>query len=67
MDSEIIKNILLAEDDPLDVELTLAALQETDLANKVLLTRLRRERRCGNWPKPRLHQDQLCRRIGPCR
>jgi CheY-like chemotaxis protein len=37
MDTEIrnIKNILLAEDDPLDVELTLAALGEHHLANKV--------------------------------
>jgi CheY-like chemotaxis protein len=30
-----IKNILLAEDDPRDVELTLAALEENHLANKV--------------------------------
>ena len=30
-----IKNILLAEDDPRDVELTLAALEEDDLANRV--------------------------------
>ncbi len=29
------KNILLAEDDPGDVELTLAALEENHLANKV--------------------------------
>ena len=37
MDSAIIevKNILLAEDDPGDVELTLAALEENHLANKV--------------------------------
>jgi len=37
MDSETvpIKNILLAEDDPRDVELTLAALEENHLANKV--------------------------------
>jgi CheY-like chemotaxis protein len=37
MDSELIniKNILLAEDDPRDVELTLAALEESNLANKV--------------------------------
>ena len=31
-----IKNILLVEDDPLDVELTLAALGEQNLANKVV-------------------------------
>jgi CheY-like chemotaxis protein len=37
MDHEIIniKNILLAEDDPRDVELTLAALEEYNLANDV--------------------------------
>jgi CheY-like chemotaxis protein len=37
MDTEItnIKNILLVEDDPRDVELTLAALEEQHLANKV--------------------------------
>ena len=37
MDSEKvnIKSILLAEDDPRDVELTLAALEENHLANKV--------------------------------
>jgi CheY-like chemotaxis protein len=37
MDSEIIniKNILLAEDDPGDVELTLAALEDNHLANRV--------------------------------
>jgi CheY-like chemotaxis protein len=36
MGSEIIiKNILLVEDDPGDVELTLAALEENHLANKV--------------------------------
>src|ERR1039458_2265263 len=37
MDTEIrsIKNILLVEDDPRDVELTLAALEEHHLANKV--------------------------------
>jgi CheY-like chemotaxis protein len=37
MDSEIItiKNILLVEDDPRDVELTLAALDEYSLANSV--------------------------------
>jgi CheY-like chemotaxis protein len=36
MDSElIIKNILLVEDDSADVELTLAALEENHLANKV--------------------------------
>jgi CheY-like chemotaxis protein len=41
MDSEvsIIKNILLAEDDPGDVELTLAALEENHLANKVTVVR----------------------------
>jgi CheY-like chemotaxis protein len=32
-----IKNILLVEDDPRDVELTLAALAEHNLANKVLV------------------------------
>jgi CheY-like chemotaxis protein len=32
-----IKNILLVEDDPRDVELTLAALEEHNLANKVLV------------------------------
>jgi CheY-like chemotaxis protein len=31
----IIKNILLAEDDPLDVELTLTALEEHHLANQI--------------------------------
>src|ERR1700736_3033550 len=37
VDSEIlgIKNILLVEDDPRDVELTLAALEDQRLANKV--------------------------------
>src|SRR5271167_4872722 len=37
MDNEVIniKSILLAEDDPRDVELTLAALEEHHLANKV--------------------------------
>ena len=37
MDNDIIgiKNILLVEDDPRDVELTLAALEEQHLANKV--------------------------------
>ena len=41
MDTEIgnIKNILLVEDDPRDVELTLAALEEHNLANKVLVAR----------------------------
>jgi len=34
-----IKNILLAEDDPHDVELTLAALEEHHLANKVMVVR----------------------------
>ena len=34
-DSIGIKNILLVEDDPRDVELTLAALEEQHLANKV--------------------------------
>ena len=34
-----IKNILLAEDDPRDVELTLAALEEHHLANKVMVVR----------------------------
>jgi CheY-like chemotaxis protein len=34
-----IKNILLAEDDPRDVELTLAALEEHHLANKVFVVR----------------------------
>ena len=39
MDNEIIniKNILLAEDDPRDVELTLAALEEYNLANDVAI------------------------------
>jgi len=41
MGTEIInsKNILLAEDDPLDVELTLAALDEHNLANQVAVVR----------------------------
>jgi CheY-like chemotaxis protein len=41
MDTEImnIKNILLVEDDPRDVELTLAALEEHNLANKVFVVR----------------------------
>jgi CheY-like chemotaxis protein len=41
MDTEIIniKKILLAEDDPQDVELTLAALEEHHLANKVAVVR----------------------------
>ena len=41
MDTEIIniKNILLVEDDPRDVELTLTALEEYNLANKVLVVR----------------------------
>ena len=34
-----IKNILLVEDDPRDVELTLAALEEHHLANKVFVVR----------------------------
>ena len=34
-----IKNILLVEDDPRDVELTLAGLAEHNLANKVVLAR----------------------------
>lgn len=33
------KEILLVEDDPRDVELTLAALEEHNLANKVIVTR----------------------------
>ena len=39
MDSELInvKNILLVEDDPRDVELTLAALEENHLANRVVV------------------------------
>jgi CheY-like chemotaxis protein len=39
MEAEIrnIKNILLVEDDPRDVDLTLAALEEYNLANKVLV------------------------------
>jgi len=39
MDNQIlnIKNILLAEDDPRDVELTLAALEEYNLANDVAI------------------------------
>ena len=41
MDTEIrsIKTILLVEDDPRDVELTLAALEEHHLANKVAVVR----------------------------
>ena len=41
MDTQIIniKKILLAEDDPQDVELTLAALEEHHLANKVAVVR----------------------------
>ena len=41
MDTEIIniKKILLAEDDPQDVELTLAALEEHHLANQVAVVR----------------------------
>jgi len=41
MDTEIksIKNILLVEDDPRDMELTLAALGENHLANKVEVVR----------------------------
>jgi CheY-like chemotaxis protein len=41
MDTEMvnIKNILLVEDDPRDVELTLAALEEHHLANKVAVVR----------------------------
>ena len=38
MNAEL-KNILLVEDDPRDVELTLAALDEHKLANKVTLAR----------------------------
>ena len=34
-----LKNILLVEDDPQDVELTLAALEEYHLANKVAVVR----------------------------
>jgi CheY-like chemotaxis protein len=34
-----LKNILLVEDDPRDVELTLAALDEHKLANKVTVAR----------------------------
>ena len=39
MDSELIniKNILLVEDDPADVELTLAALEDNNLANRVAI------------------------------
>jgi CheY-like chemotaxis protein len=39
VDSELInvKNILLVEDDPRDVELTLAALEENHLANRVVV------------------------------
>jgi CheY-like chemotaxis protein len=41
MDTEIrsIKNILLVEDDPQDAELTLAAMEEHHLANKVAVVR----------------------------
>lgn len=35
----MVKRILLAEDDPNDVELTLAALAENNLANEVIVTR----------------------------
>src|SRR5437879_2868711 len=38
MNAEL-KSILLAEDDPRDVELTLAALDENNLANKVAVAR----------------------------
>src|SRR5579863_8153682 len=38
MNAEV-KNILLVEDDPRDVELTLAALEEHNLANKVSIAR----------------------------
>lgn len=38
MDTEV-KNILLVEDDPRDVKLTLAALDEHKLANKVMVAR----------------------------
>ena len=38
MDSKAnIKNILLVEDDSKDVELTLAALEENDLANRIVV------------------------------
>ncbi len=39
MDSELIniKNILLVEDDPADVELTLSALEDNHLANRVVV------------------------------
>jgi CheY-like chemotaxis protein len=37
MDNEIGKNILLVEDDPQDAELTLAALDENKLANRVIV------------------------------
>jgi CheY-like chemotaxis protein len=41
MDTEIVnlKNILLVEDDPRDVELTLAALEEHHLTNRVFVVR----------------------------
>ena len=37
--SETLKRVLLAEDDPRDVELTLAALSEHNLANEVIVVR----------------------------
>jgi CheY-like chemotaxis protein len=51
-----IKNILLVEDDPRDVELTLAALEEHHLANKVMVLRNGAEaldylRRAGKFKK----------------
>jgi CheY-like chemotaxis protein len=41
MDTEIINNnkILLVEDDPQDVKMTLAALNESHLVNKVVVVR----------------------------
>ncbi len=36
---EVLKRILLVEDDPKDVELTLAALAEQKLANEVAVAR----------------------------
>jgi hypothetical protein len=39
MDSDLIniKNVLLVEDDPADVELTFAALEDNHLANRVVV------------------------------
>ena len=59
MDTEIrsIKNILLVEDDPRDVELTLAALEEHHLANKVAV--VRDQRGVFDVSYFSLHSDQV--------